>query len=181
MFGEELIWLFIFGDMCTFSLFFFYFAHLRNKSLELYQTSQATLSIHYGSMNTLLLLASSWFVVIAAVAARKKAAKPASNALLVAFILGTLFAILKVMEYQSKMDAGITFETNHFYLFYYLLTGLHLTHVIIGVSLLLYFAFSFRRAGISDLTYTNFTSTAIFWHMVDLLWIIIFTLIYLIP
>ena len=181
MFGEEMIWLFIFGDLCTFTLFFFYFGYERVENLEVYKASQATLNLHYGSVNTLVLLASSWFVVLAAKAARRKDALGASNAMGFAFVLGLAFAALKLMEYKAKIDTGVTFETNNFYLFYYLLTGLHLTHVIIGLGLIAYYFFQFRWAGISKLGYTNFTSVAIFWHMVDLLWIIIFTLLYLIP
>ena len=181
MFGEEMIWLFIFGDLCTFTLFFFYFGYERVENLELYRASQATLNLHYGSVNTLVLLASSWFVVLAAKAARRRDTSGASTAMAFAFILGLLFAALKLIEYKVKIDTGITFETNNFYLFYFLLTGLHLTHVIIGLGLLAYFVFQFRWSGITELGYTNFTSVAIFWHMVDLLWIIIFTLLYLIP
>ena len=181
MFGEELIWLFIFGDLATFSMFFFVFGYGRNQELELFRASQETLSVHYGSINTIMLLASSWLVVLAARALRSEKLNWARNHLIAASLLGTVFAILKVLEYREKFAEGYDFTANNFWLFYYLLTGLHLAHLLTGIAILLYFALVFGRGRINDGQRTTFESGAIFWHMVDLLWIIIFPLLYLLP
>ncbi|PHR62230.1 MAG: cytochrome-c oxidase [Robiginitomaculum sp.] len=181
MFGEELIWLFIFGDLCTFTLFFFIFGHARTNNSVLYHASQAKLNVHFGSINTLLLLSSSWFVVRAASAARKGLIQKCTRALAGAFILGAGFAVFKIIEYIDKANAGISFSTNDFFLFYYLLTGLHFIHLLTGLSLIAYFIYNFRANGITRQNHATFESGAIFWHMVDLLWIVIFPLLYLLP
>lgn len=179
MFGEELIWLFVLGDMCIFAMFFWVYADVRPKELDIFRESQGHLNIHYGSLNTLILLTSSWLVVLAQRHLRSLNNAPASKLLAGAAALGTLFAILKVMEYNAKAQLGLSFESNNFFVFYYLLTGLHLAHVLTGIGLLAWMSGVFRRSIPSGQHLKTFQSVAIFWHMVDLLWIIIFSLIYL--
>jgi nitric oxide reductase NorE protein len=181
MFGEELIWLFILGDMATFAMFFWIYGHARSDELELFQASQSNLSVHYGSINTMILLISSWLVVLAVKSARQTAHRVTQRYLIAAAGFGCLFAILKAVEYQQKFAAGFTFETDNFFMFYYLLTGLHYAHLLTGIGVLLYFAYVFRAPSINAVQFRTFESGAIFWHMVDLLWIIIFPLLYLLP
>ncbi|MDA7964484.1 cytochrome c oxidase subunit 3 [Ruegeria sp.] len=92
-------------------------------------------------------------------------------ALIGAAMLGILFLIIKGAEYAGKAAQGITFETHPFFLFYYLLTGFHAAHVLAGVGLLLLVAW--RDAP------RNIEAGAQFWHMVDLVWIMLFPVIYL--
>lgn len=181
MFGEELIWLFIFGDIATFSMFFWIFGWARNNELETFRASQEHLNVHFGSINTLILLFSSWLVVMAVRAAREKKFVSTERYLFAASAFGTLFAILKSIEYYAKVSQGLVFETDNFFVFYYLLTGLHFAHVLTGIGVLLYFALVFRSKQVSPDHFRTFESGAIFWHMVDLLWIIIFPLLYLLP
>ncbi|MEQ9586421.1 MAG: cytochrome c oxidase subunit 3 [Parvibaculaceae bacterium] len=179
MFGEELIWLFIIGDMCIFSMFFWVYGSVRIDELDLFRAAQENLNIHYGSINTLLLLASSWLVVIAQKSLHQDEPRQSSRFIAMAGLLGTVFACLKILEYMHKAELGIDLETNNFFLFYYLLTGLHLAHLITGIALLFYFSLILRSSVVTSTQIKTFESTAIFWHMVDLLWIIIFPLLYL--
>lgn len=181
MFGEELIWLFILGDMVTFSLFFFVYGYARTDEIDLFRASQENLNVHYGSINTLILLISSWLVVLAVRYARNGNYKRTRQSLLAASTAGGLFAILKVIEYQEKLSKGLSFETDNFFMFYYLLTGLHFAHMLTGICVLIYFAYVFRAKQVGTVQFRTFESGAIFWHMVDLLWIIIFPLLYLLP
>lgn len=181
MFGEELIWLFILGDMATFSLFFLIYGYARADEPQLFRTSQEALSVHYGSINTLILLISSWFVVLAAKAARTKQYAATKRYLITASLFGAFFAALKIFEYREKLAEGYTFDTDNFFMFYYLLTGLHFAHFLTGIGLLAYFAWVFGKGKITDSQFGAFESGAIFWHMVDLLWVIIFPLLYLLP
>ena len=71
--------------------------------------------------------------------------------------------------------------TNEFFTFYYLLTGIHFAHVLCGVGVLAYFAWTLRSGAVGERDIYNLESGAVYWHMVDLLWIIIFPLIYLLP
>lgn len=178
--GDELIWMFLLGDMICFALFFALYSYTKLSQHELFAASQQALNLHTGSLNTLLLLASSWFVVLAVKAARRQMIGACRWLLLPAFLCGSGFALIKAYEYQEKAAAGINFLTNDFYLFYYLITGMHFAHVLLGLPLLLYFAFAIRPGRIDAKTMNNLESSAIYWHMVDLLWIVIFPLIYLV-
>ncbi len=177
--GEPGVWIFILGDMVVFALFFAVFVFYRGQNLELYQQSQTALNSNYGALNTLLLLTSSWFVVLAVGAARKDLRKPATVLFALAWLCGAGFAACKVLEYSEKINAGIGLTTNDFFMYYYIFTGLHFLHVLIGMVLLVVLGVIARR-GISkpgDLAILE--GGASYWHMVDVLWILLFPLLYL--
>lgn len=177
--GEAGLWAFIFGDMCVFALFFAVFVFYRGQAPELFAASQATLNSHYGAFNTILLLTSSWFVILAMNAARQSLRKPALLFFLLAFLCGAGFSVVKFLEYGEKIHAGITLTTNDFYMYYYIFTGLHFVHVIIGMVLLLFVMVKVNRTANLNDDMTFFEVGASYWHMVDLLWVILFPLIYL--
>ena len=85
--------------------------------------------------------------------------------------LGVVFCVVKIIEYMDKLSIGIMPETNTFFTFYYLLTGFHFAHVLFGLGLLALVSWFSSRENIE-------TATA-FWHMVDLIWILLYPLIYL--
>lgn len=179
--GDPLIWLFVVGDMVVFTMFFCVFGYFRTRDAAQYQSSQALLSMHYGAVNSLVLLLSSWFVVQMLSAARRGEGRTASHWMGGAFLCGMAFSVAKVLEYQSKLRAGIDVDTSQFFAFYYLLTGLHFAHLLCGLAVLawLYFPLRWRTPTAEDIN--NLESTAVYWHMVDLLWIVIFTVLYLLP
>lgn len=182
MLGEEMIWVFLLGDMSVFSLFFCAYLNNRASNLELFQQSQSLLNVNYGVVNTMLLLASSWFVVGAVAAVRRNSGKTCSRMLAWAFLCGAAFSVIKYFEYSEKIAAGLTFGSNDFFIFYYVLTGIHFAHLLVGLSLLGYFCFTTRlQPEFNEVSLLSIASTAIYWHMVDLLWIIIFPLLYLLP
>src|SRR5690606_18034539 len=123
-------------DMMIFALFFGVFVFYRGHDLETYVQSQALLNQNYGAINTLFLLASSWFVVMGVNSARERDTRAAPRFLTAAFLCALGFAVVKFLEYGEKIAAGITLTTNDFFMFYYMLTGLHFVHVIIGMVIL---------------------------------------------
>ncbi|MBS0370540.1 MAG: cytochrome c oxidase subunit 3 family protein [Proteobacteria bacterium] len=177
--GEAGIWVFVLGDLLMFALAFVLFTYYRAGDPALFAAGQATLNQNYGVINTLLLLSSSWFVVLAIHAAKDRAAVPAANFLVLAFACGGGFVAVKFMEYGEKLRAGLSLTTNDFFMYYYVLTGLHFAHVAIGMVVLI-FLWRRCRAGIASERDIGFLeSGATYWHMVDVLWIILFPLIYL--
>lgn len=98
-----------------------------------------------------------------------------------AVLCGATFCVLKYFEYDAKLAKGITPETNDFFVFYYLLTGIHFVHLVVGVGVLGYAWVKLKMRGLSALSLEEMESSASYWHMVDLLWIVIFPLIYLLP
>ena len=105
-------------------------------------------------------------------AIRRDSIRRARVWLAAAGVLGLVFLIIKILEYAEKAEAGIGLDTNTFFTLYYLLTGFHLAHVIFGVIILIV-------AGVFARHETIETGTA-FWHMVDLVWVLIFPMIYLV-
>lgn len=176
--GEEGIWAFVLGDMVMFSLFFGTFLFYRNEQIELFKQSQMLLNQHYGVVNTLLLLTSSWFVATAVVLYRRNDTVAAARMIGPAFFCGVGFVIIKIIEFSEKFQADITLTTNDFFILYFMFTGIHLVHVLVGLGVLFYVWRTVRRTpdGSGVRTLEN---GATFWHMVDLLWIILFPLIYL--
>jgi nitric oxide reductase NorE protein len=178
--GEVGIWVFIAGDLAIFSLFFLTYLYYRGEDVTLFNASQQQLSITYGTVNTLLMLTSSWFVASAVHALRQSQRSIAQACLMLGIACGASFGIVKVFEYGEKIRAGLTLNSNDFYIYYYMLTGIHLLHVIIGMGVLVYLL---RLAGTGRrdaVTLRNVESGASFWHVVDVLWIVLFALLYLV-
>jgi nitric oxide reductase NorE protein len=177
--GDEGVWLFIAADSFMFTLFFSSFIYERTKHAELFNASQQALNPAIGALNTLFLLSGSWFVVLAVDAARKHLQKAVLNCLSMALACGAAFATAKVFEYADKVAHGITMVTNDFYMFYFVLTGLHFVHLIIGMVVLGVLLVKARR-GIGGRYMHYLESGASYWHMVDVLWIMLFPLLYLV-
>lgn len=178
--AEEGVWMFVMGDMSVFGLFFAVFAYYFSLNPDMYLESQALLNNHYGAFNTVLLLTSSWFVVIALNAARRNLFQVAGRFVMLAFACGLGFALVKFFEYGEKINGGITLLTNEFFMFYFIYTGVHFLHLIIGMAFLMFFWFKTRSPAVSQADMTTFESVAVYWHMVDLLWIVLFPLLYMI-
>ena len=177
--GEPGIWLFLLGDMVIFGLFFVVFLYYRGQDVSLYFESQKALDLNIGTINTLLLLTSSWFVVTAVRMARKDISR-AGGWIALAFVCGLGFVINKFFEYKAKLQAGITLFTNDFYMYYYIFTGLHLWHVILGLGILVFMWQRTRLKSPSAQHIAFLEGGACFWHLVDVLWIVMFPLLYLI-
>ncbi len=180
--GEEGIWVFVLGDMIVFTFFFSIFLFYRAADLDVFQSSKPLLSLHFGVVNTVLLLLGSWFVATSVTAFRRGDLGVAKHCMGLGALSGLAFCLLKYFEYWSKFAEGITATTNDFFMFYFVFTGIHLMHVVVGVGLLLYFWLSFNKSGgLDNATQMGVESGATYWHMVDLLWIVLFPLLYLLP
>lgn len=178
--GEEGTWIFILGDMCVFAVFFTVYMHARGQHPALYGASQNTLNRNLGALNTVLLLISSLLVVTAVRAYRAGLPKLANWLFPAAFLCGIGFIVVKVFEYHEKISAGINPNTNTFYMYYFLLTGLHLFHLIIGLIVLTILWRLSRKPQLTKNQLSFFEGGACFWHMVDLLWLVLFSLLFLV-
>lgn len=178
--GESGIWLFVLGDMVMFSALFTIFLYYRAENVPLFASSQAQLSQTLGMVNTFLMLTSSWFVAMAVQAARRNLGRVTPILLWLAFACGVGFGVVKFFEWNAKISAGITLTTNDFFMYYFIFTGIHFVHVLLGMLVLGVLA-RYTRDGVFDATkIRNLESGASFWHLVDLLWIILFALLYLV-
>ena len=137
------------------------------------------LNITFGAINTLFLLTSGYFMAMTVVYAKQKKYKKAAFNTKLAMLGGVFFLILKTWEYYEKIQHGLSLDYNSFFNFYWLLTGFHVIHVLVGLGLLFFIYFSLRRTN-STPDILNVEAGAAFWHMCDLIWLIIFPVLYLI-
>jgi nitric oxide reductase NorE protein len=179
--GEPGIWILIFGDMVVFTVLFTVYLNRRGHNEALFAESQAALNQTLGAINTLILLCSSMLIVLAALAFRSEKWRHLAARLTVAgAAVGSCFVVVKVFEYHEKVAAGLTPSTNEFFMYYFVLTGLHLAHVVIGLVVLTVLSRLACKPAPTRTHIAFFEGGACFWHMVDLLWLVIFPLIFLV-
>jgi len=178
--GDLAIWFFIFMELLVFGIFFIVYAVMRLQNIEMFNQYQLTLNRELGAANTLLLITSSYFVVRAVHAIKHNNVNHCICWLYAALAGGTGFLILKSIEYFDKFSAGISLTTNTFYMFYLSLTMFHFLHVILGMIILFAVALKAKHGAYNAENYTGVETGASYWHMVDLVWIILFPLVYII-
>jgi nitric oxide reductase NorE protein len=174
--ADASMWVFVLGDLVIFGAYFLIFMIYRNQNHELFLDSQRHLSLTIGTVNTLLLLTSSWFVANSVLATRAGEYRRALLLTLWGGGCGVAFALIKAYEWWSKISAGLTFPHNDFYMFYYMLTGIHLFHVLLGLVFLGVVVAELRNP--EKRRPAMVETGATYWHMVDLLWVVIFALLY---
>jgi nitric oxide reductase NorE protein len=176
--GEIDIWVFVIGDMLIFSAYFAAYLFLdRGPNHELFLHSQQQLSQALGMVNTLILLTSSLFIALSVQAARAGDFGVASRFVCFGGGCGVVFLLIKVAEWHSKISAGLTITSNAFFMHYYMLTSLHVVHVLVGLVFLTILWRELRSALVPRIALLE--AGGIYWHMVDFLWILIFSLLYL--
>ncbi len=176
--GDLGVWLVILMELLTFAILFVSFAFARTREVALFNASQATLNLNAGALNTVLLISGSWCVASAVAAVRRNASVVGARWLLGALACGGGFVVVKLGEYAQKLASGVDLSTNTFYMFYVLLTGFHFLHVVVGMLALAYLWVKTRRGRYGSHDCHALETGAAFWHMVDLLWIVLFPLVY---
>ena len=175
--GTSGIWFFIIGDLLIFGVYFVCYMVYRSQSQDTFLQSQQLLDQRIGVINTLILLTSSLLVAIGTQAARQRQNDQSRRLFGVAVALGALFPLLKMVEWIPDVAAGLTPGKNLFWLFYYVMTGLHLVHVLAGLTVLGYVIRSLRAPGEPRIRLVE--TGALYWHMVDVLWLFLFAVFYL--
>ena len=177
--GVDGIWVFIGADLVIFAILFLSFMQDRLKNPAVFEASRQTLNMHLGGLDTLILLTSSWSVALAVQAMKRDQIGREPRLLLGGAMTGLMFMVSKSVEYFQKFAHGVTPGTNPFFMWYFTLTGIHLAHVVTGTSLLTYLWVRSRRGTYDHLHRAVPESVASFWHLVDLLWVVLFPLLYL--
>lgn len=178
------IWIFIALDCSSFGLFFVVFMVERLQQAALFDQSARQLDAWLGFVNACILITSSWLVAAANQACRGGDIARTRRLLIAAIAIAAGFGVIKCYEYATKIASGITVMSNGFYTFYYALTGIHFVHYLAGMVLLAVLAKGPARHGPRAAAQVHYAAWleggGLFWHMVDLLWIFIFSLLYLI-
>lgn len=170
--GNPIMWVLIWSELLVFGAALCAYIVARALDPALFDASQAHLDRFLGGINTMVLLTSG---LCAAVAVRVRADGKSDQSrlwLVASIVIGSVFLYVKIIEYGAKLDAGLDIETNTFFTLYYLITGFHFLHVILGLIILAIVAWKN--------SFENIETGAAFWHMVDLIWVLIFPLLYLV-
>ena len=178
--GVEGVWVFVIADMMVFALLFGSFIIGRHQNPALFEASRHALNPNFGGVNTLILITSSWFAALALDAVRKSRFVLAQRFIGGALLCGLAFMVSKAVEYTEKLEAGVSLLTNDFFMYYFTLTGIHLFHVLAGIAVLVVLWFMARSRSFEPERPVVLECGTIYWHMVDLLWIILFPLLYLV-
>lgn len=185
--GDLAIWIVIYIEFITFSLLFLGYAFSRRLDVELFNASQLAVSQTSGFINTLILITSSYFVVKAVQSIRSMTAQTqkesnikAARWLLFAILCGVAFLVIKVTEFSTIFGMGIHLSTNTYFMFYIMLTVFHFLHVLLGSFILFIIYKKTKSYGYLTNDASGIETGASYWHMVDLLWIVLFPLVYII-
>ncbi|WP_404476963.1 cytochrome c oxidase subunit 3 [Novosphingobium sp. BL-52-GroH] len=176
--GDEGVFFFITADMAMFAVFFLLFMVGQAQDPEGYRASRAALDPMLGLGNTLILVFSGWWMVRAVEAGRAEDWVLARSRVLAAMLFGSAFAITKAYEYYAKISKGITLTTSEFFGYYFAFTGIHFLHFALGIGVLAITAGKLARPEGAK-TRIWLESAAAYWHMVDLLWMVLFPMLYL--
>ena len=179
------MWLYLGSEVVIFATLIGAFAILRIRDKEAIEIGREALSIPLVSFNTFLLLASSWAMVMGLVAIQRDNRMGLVRWIGLTAILGAIFVALQYVEYQELAHEGITLyfsdpQRSAFGMRFYALTSFHGFHVIIGVIWALYLVFKGFKGVYSSHNFIGVEIFGLYWHFVDVVWIILFTLIYLI-
>lgn len=179
--GEAGIWAFICVDLFAFTMYFITFLWERGQHPDVFAAGVQSMSQTMGVVNTLMLVTSSLFVALAVQSMRRGDRRAGQARILAAAAGGLVFIVNKPFEWLGKLDAGLGPHHDNFFQLYYLLTGLHLLHVVVGMLVLHHL---WKLAGIvrtaPNPRQTRFIECgAIYWHLVDLIWLVLFALFYL--
>lgn len=173
--GDGHMWVMVLGDLAIFGGYFVIFMIHRTMSPEAYLASQQHLDINLGVVNTIVLLTSSWCVARGVHAMGAGDPERAMRLVYACGVLGVVFVAIKAYEWWSHISQGFT-NSDEFFSFYYVLTGVHLLHVVIGLVVLGVVVRELRNPCRRRVSMVE--SGATYWHMVDLLWVVIFALLY---
>lgn len=181
------MWLFLLTELVLFSTLFISYSYMRYRYGNDFHSAASLLSIPLGVINTFVLLTSSFFVALSEFYFENNENKKSRNFLSFTILLGIAFLIIKSVEWGQKFHhtiyPGSSFFKNRgvgesiFFDLYFVMTGLHGLHVLIGVILLFLIYLKIKKDSLS--TKVIFSNCVLYWHFVDIIWVYLLPLFYL--
>ncbi len=188
------MWLFLVTEIMLFGGLFVGYILFRGMYPEMFQEAHKELNRVMGGINTIVLIFSSWCYARAVGLAQRNKPKESAQMMVVTLICAVVFLVVKYFEYTHKFHEGLLpggfFDAtkNHlthpkanlFFSFYFMMTGLHGIHVLLGMGLIGWVLVRTKRNEFSEHYYTPVEMVGLYWHLVDLIWIYLFPLLYLV-
>jgi len=178
--GDLAMWFFILMELTVFAIFFIGFAVAERLNPALFADGRASLHLWVGLVCTLALVASSYFVALAVVRVRAGSNPAAQKHLLLALLFACIYLVVKLWEYRQLIGQGYDLSTDTFYTLYFFTTAFHFMHVLLGMVILGYMAVKAGKGAYSPPGCQGFEAGAAYWHMVDLVWVLLFFLVYIV-
>ncbi|MEE1867841.1 cytochrome c oxidase subunit 3 family protein [Pseudomonas auratipiscis] len=176
--GDLAMWFFILAELSVFALLILAFATTQALKPQLFAESRQLLDTSTGLAMTLSLLSAGFLAALAQEQVRQARPRQAGGLLLLALLVACGYLGLKLGEYQHLLSLGLGLEHNTFFTLYWLLTGFHFLHVLLGMLILVWLAKGCWRGVYGPGRCSGFESGVLYWHMVDLVWVVLFPLVY---
>ena len=176
--GDPDMWLFVVVESLVFTSYFCIYLYARTQHEQAFLQAQSHLTLWLGVLDTILLLTSSWAIARCVERTRAGDYTAARRQALVATGLGVAFFALKIAEWVHLIRDGQTFTSSDFMQHYFFLTSIHAVHLIIG-----FVALGVLVRQLSDprrRSHQTIETCATYWHTVDLYWVLIFALLYVV-
>ena len=177
--GGILVWFLMLLEIFTFLGAILFFLSYKKELPQEFLNGKQMLNPTIGTINTIILITSGYFMAIAVNYLRLNQHKKSASLMLIGTLLGFSFLIIKSIEFYQKIELGIGFNYNIFYTFYWLMTGFHFVHVLFGVGLLAYMYKAVKAQKYDTNNMFDVEASATYWHLCDLIWILIFPILYL--
>ncbi|TYO98978.1 cytochrome c oxidase subunit 3 [Geothermobacter ehrlichii] len=184
------MWLFLFTEVLLFGGLFILYAVYLQRYPEGFRLGGEQLNVWFGGGNTLVLLTSSLSVAMAITALQRGRVRQTMGLVGVTVAMAFCFLVNKYFEWSAKIHHGIYPSSPQlkelpageqvFFSIYYLTTGLHGIHVLVGMVMMGWVLLLIRRGKVNPEDYVTLENAGLYWHLVDLIWIFIFPLYYLI-
>lgn len=184
------MWIFIFTELFLFGGLFLVYAVFRSKYSADFHVAAAELNVFVGTMNTVILLVSSATVAMSITAIQRGNKKHAMRFIIATILLAIVFMVNKYFEWGHKFEyqlypgSEVMKNMEHgeilFFSLYYMMTGLHALHVIIGVILLAIVFVRVKQGVVNSDRFIFLENSGLYWHLVDFIWIFLFPLLYLV-
>lgn len=177
--GDLAMWIFILAELAAFSLFILAFSVTQFLQPGMFAAGRARLDGSTGFAMTAGLLTSGFLAALAVERVRKDRVLQAALLLLAAIVSGMVYVVLKVSEYAHLARLGFDLEYNTFFTLYWITTAFHFLHVLLGLSVLGFLVWRCLIRAYDSSNHSGMESGVLYWHMVDLVWVILFPLVYL--
>jgi cytochrome c oxidase subunit 3 len=190
------MWLFLATEILFFGGLFAGYAQYRYWYPEAFTAGSAHLDVFLGTLNTAVLLTSSLAMALAVRGAQTDDQKSLMRMLLATIALGTVFLVIKAFEYSAKFqhhlvpgshfsleevpEGATSGQVEIFFSFYFAMTGVHALHMVIGICILSFLVWRAKQGDFGQENFTAVEMTGLYWHLVDIVWVFLFPLLYLI-
>jgi cytochrome c oxidase subunit 3 len=184
------MWLFLFTELLLFGGLFLVYTIYRYLNADAFLHSSYSLNVILGTVNTVVLLTSSWTVAMAVTAMQKGNIRLSVKLIDATIFFAMVFLVIKYFEWTAKFEHGLFPGMDHynqlepggrlFFFLYYFMTGLHGLHVIVGGIILMFVLHAIQNKKTTPGKYMFLENAALYWHLVDVIWIFLFPLFYLI-